>query len=222
MLSSPLQPGGGNLTLVFGSQSLDFNEETATQLRDALLRRPSLQWILDVIADLKQHWNHALNAIPELAGLPGEKLLDGLNEWLRIGKFPEGSFPLSNFLLTPLVVITHLTQYLTVRELCGSGSAQWAKLHSSFSHNNDIIGLCTGLLSAAAISSSANDAQLRRFGAVAVRLAMVIGAIVDVQDTAADSQGKWASISVAWTSADLDDAIIRVLRDFPEVWYMTV
>ena len=68
------------------------------------------------------------------------------------------------------------------------------------------------------MSSSANQAQLQRYGAVAVRLAMVIGALVDIKDTETEPDGEWKSFSVAWSSAEAGTEMVRLLKDFPEVW----
>jgi hypothetical protein len=48
-------------------------------------------------------------------------------------------------------------------------------------------------------------------------MAMLIGALVDAQDTETDSQGKWKSLSVAWSSAESNGEMVRMLKAFPEV-----
>lgn len=217
MVSSPFLLDEENIVLIFGSQALDFNEESASQLRSTLLGTPTLQWIPEIITELPRYWDAISKALPGLQHFPGAKLLEGLNEWLRIGKFPEGTFPLPNILLTPLVVITHLTQYSTFLELCQPDPAQRDNLQASFKYRTETLGLCTGLLSSAAVSSSASQAQLQEYGEVAVRMAMAIGALVDAQDTETDSQGKWKSFSVAWSSAESGDEMVRILKEFPEV-----
>lgn len=211
--STPHHEKEPRAVLIFGSQPLDFTQETASQLRTAVLKNPALEWVPDVLAELQHRWDTVTTGIPELRAFPGDALLGDLDEWLRTGSFPQGpaAFPLPNILLTPLTVITHLLQYLSFKN------------PSTISHdrNSETLGLCSGLLSAAAVSSAANDAQLRKYGAVAVRLAMMIGAVVDAQDRDADGQPVWASFSAAWSSTDSDHAISTVLPEFPDVWPTT-
>ena len=218
MVSPLFRLDEGNIVLMFGSQALDFSEASASQLRSILLGTPSYQWIIDTIIELPRFWDIVSEALPGLQHSPSKELLKSLNDWLRTGNFPEGTFPLPNTILTPLAVITHLTQYLKFLELCQPDPAQRDNLQVSFKYKTETLGLCTGLLSSAAVSSSANQAQLQRYGAVAVRLAMVIGALVDTKDTETEPDGKWKSFSVAWGSAEAGTEMVRLLKDFPEVW----
>ena len=220
MVLSPSRLHEGNLILIFESQTLDFNEASANRLRSILLETPTLQWIPETMKGLSQHWDSISKALPALQQFPGSKHLEGLNEWLRIGRFPEGSFHLPNILLTPLVVITHLAQYSAFLELFHPDPTLRDNLQASFKYKTETLGLCTGLLSSAAVSSSANWAQLEAYGAVAIRMAMAIGALVDAKDTETDPEGKWKSVSVGWKSTEAGDEMVRVLKDFPEVRHL--
>lgn len=213
----PFSPDEGTLVLVFGSQALDFNEESAEQLRSALLGKTNLEWISETILELSTYWGVISGALPVLKTFAGFEHLEGLNEWLRTGKFPNGSFPLPNILLTPLVVITHLAQYSAFLEHFQADLGLRDNLQSSLKYRTETLGLCTGLLSAAAISSSANQAQIQKYGAAAIRMAMAIGALVDAKDTVSGSQSKWKSFSIGWSPAN-DEEVVRILKDFPEVW----
>ncbi|KAI0890811.1 hypothetical protein F4806DRAFT_501676 [Annulohypoxylon nitens] len=200
--------------LIFGSQPLDFTHETASELRAAVLKNPALEWVPEVLAELQHRWDIVTNDMPELRAFPGGELLCDLDDWLRTGSFPRGlaAFPLPNILLTPLIVITHLLQYLNFKS---SGNMEHDR-------NCEILGLCSGLLSAVAVSSAADDLQLRKFGTVAIRLAMIIGAIVDAQNCDTDGQPIWASFSAAWASADLDNALSAVLPEFPDAYISVI
>lgn len=216
--SPPLQPDGPNTVLIFGSQALDFNQETADQLRSILLTNPALQWTHQVIANLPQKWEQVSQAIPELQDFQenAKSLLNQLNEWLKTGEHL--AFPLPNTVLTPLVVLVHLAQWTIFTSDEYAAPSRFPILASQ--QLAETLGLCTGILSAAAISASANDAQLRRYGAVALCLAMAIGAVVDAndsRDTKVDSDAAWKSFSAAWTSAELEETMTRLMQDFPEV-----
>jgi Starter unit:ACP transacylase in aflatoxin biosynthesis len=200
------------LTLIFGSQDLDINETSAKNLRATLLETPSLQWILDTLTKLPQHWQTISETNSVLRDFPGQKHLEGLIGWLRKGIFTDES-PLPNIIVTPLVVITHLVQYSAFVKQLHPGIAPDDSLQTALKLPAETIGLCTGLLSSAAVASSATLAQLETYGAVAIRMAMAIGALVDATDT-----DPWKSVVVGWVSSDAGEKLARVLKDFPKVW----
>ncbi|RHZ67843.1 hypothetical protein CDV55_101318 [Aspergillus turcosus] len=204
---SSIDSEASDIILVFGSQALEFNEESAHQIRSALLERSELAWISTVIKELSHHWYGLSEAVPTLNTFPGSKHLKILDEWFRTGRFPDRSFPLPNILLTPLVVIAQLIQYWEYRSIVGVNHAA-----------NETLGLCTGLLTAVAASSSTNPSQLRKYGGVAIRLAMAIGAVVDAQDTNEDDAGIWSSLSVAWNSPDRQEELLKILETHPEAY----
>ena len=90
-------------------------------------------------------------------------------------------------------------------------------LHGSNKQNTETLGFCTGLLGAIAVSSSATQAQFQHYGAVAIRLAMLIGALVDAQDKSEDLYGESKSFSAAWNSPECGAEMTRILERFPEV-----
>ncbi len=197
----------GRDTLLFGSQALAFKTKSFRQLRADVLDSPNCLWVLEVLAELPTYWDPVIQSIPRLQSFPGIKLLHSLNEWFKTGEAPEEAFPLPNTLLTPLVVVIHLIQYakfLDINQL-------------SFKRSDEVVGLCTGLLSAQVASSSENQDEFEKYGGVAIRLAMLVGALVDAQDTEADPQGESKSISVAWISPESGAVLTQVLKRFPEV-----
>src|SRR5687767_12556972 len=106
------RPGPITRVLVFGPQALGFNANAAGELRSTLLNIPDLRWALDAIRGLPAYWDELSDAVPTLRHLPGATFLRDLSNWI-VGA--EGNlqtpFPLPNIILTPLVVITHLSQY---------------------------------------------------------------------------------------------------------------
>ena len=212
-----LQAQLGTTLLLFGPQALSFTEESVSQLRKALLDLPMNQWILDTVAGLPGHWTHVSENYTSIQVINGAVLLQDLTDWLRTGKFTQASFPLPNVLLTPLVVITHLVQYLGYLDLIQSGSEKQEDLHGVFKNDVETLGFCTGLLSALAVSSSANQVELQQHGAVVIRLAMLIGAVVDVRDIAAGPHDVSKSFSLAWNSSETGTEVTRIVKSSPEV-----
>lgn len=207
MVSRIVNPSEGNTVLLFGPQALSFNQEAFLKLRATILGSPAYQWVLDVVDELPTIWITLLKSIPKLEVIDGAKELKNLSDWIRSGEIRGDSFPLPNILLSPLVVITQLTQY-----------ANYTQEHPELrkSDNTETLGFCTGILSALAVSSSAGEAQFAKYGSVAVRLAMVIGAIVDAQD-APSERGPSKSLATAWNSANGEDELKRILAEFPDV-----
>lgn len=217
MPSLPSRPEHGTKVLLFGSQALALDEASLHQLRSAVLSTPALEWVLNTIVELPQYWDTFSKAIPNLQHIPGAQQLDDLKLWIETGKFKNASFPLPNILLTPLVVITHLVQYET---FLGNNLPQPPRSNDmsvSAKVNAETLGLCTGLLSAAAVSCSDDLIQLHHYSAVAVRLAMIVGALIDAQDKSAGVDGASKSFSAAWSSPETGVELETILKRFPDV-----
>lgn len=192
--------------LVFGPQCLAFDRTAADDLRAQLLEDESMSWGLQSLQGLASHWDTLQSSIPGLNDSRGKEALGELNNWLNTGEFGAVDFPLPNILLTPLVVILHLAQYQKLQ--CSTKDSK---------HIRETLGLCTGLLSAAAISCSENDEQLQESGAILVRLAMILGAIVDSKDASLGPEMRAKSLSVAWTTPSMRTELSSILNAFPEV-----
>lgn len=212
MVSRIVNPSEGNTVLLFGPQALSFDQEAFIKLRSTILGSPAYQWVLDVVAELPTAWTILKKKVPEMEAINGEQQLKTLNDCIRTGDITAASFPLSNILLSPLVVITQLTQY-----------AKYLDDHPELQkpESTETLGFCTGILSALAVSSSAGQAEFAKYGAVAVRLAMLIGAVVDTQDTTA-KLGPSKSMATAWNTPNGKNELTRILTKFPDVCAITV
>ena len=220
MVATPhMSPDSGTTVLLFGPQALSFSQESLNTLRTVLTESEDYQWILDTISELPSRWDILITKFPKLQEIPGEKLLHDLNSWLRTGDGEQATSQLPNILLTPLVVLIQLTQYSRYLSLSlSNASVQAQDLHTAFAQRNvETVGFCTGLLSASVVSSSSDKAAFRQNGAVAVRLAMLIGALVDAQDASDRLHGRSKSFAVAWTSPAMGAELVRILDGFPEV-----
>ena len=67
------------------------------------------------------------------------------------------------------------------------------------------------------MSSPANQQEFEKYGAVAVRLAMLIGAVVDAQEVLDTSCGRAKSYATAWKNPKMGAEMIRIMDKFPEV-----
>jgi hypothetical protein len=71
-------------------------------------------------------------------------------------------------------------------------------------------------LSSLAVSSAGNKADFLKFAAVAVRLGLLIGMVVDARDAATDL-GPSKSLTTAWNSAEKAEETKRILKGFTHV-----
>lgn len=199
-------------TFVFGSQDLDINAASLEELRQTLLDSPSHGWITDAINDLPKWWTQIKEAHPALKEYPGSEQVNHVLNWLRRGDYT-GSYPPHNVVTTPLTVITHLEQMMSLIRRQSPSVDRSAPLTAVLNTSIQASGLCTGLLSAAAVASSNTLAELERNGAVAIRLAVAIGALVDAMNSL-----EWTSLVASWTSSDKNRQLEQILEDHPEAY----
>jgi hypothetical protein len=144
------------------------------------------------------------------------RLLENLNDWFKTGNIPESAFVLPNTILTPLVIIAQLIQYASYLELSNPSAERGEDLYACSKDSRETLGFCTGLLSALIVSSSQNKGQIQRYGAVALRLGMLIGMVVDSQD-ASSEMGPSQSFATVWNSVEAGGQMARIVNSFPEV-----
>lgn len=175
--------------LLFGPQIQSSNKESLEILRRTLSETPIRNWILETVADLLTYWHALTNKIPKIAStVPGDRFLTELNSWLE-NDLDEGKelIDLPNMVLTPLVVIIQLTQYwryLGLNRIGDGNGTDTFDLQAEFlarqtlgTNKVETLGFCTGLLSAFTVASSHTKVEFKKYGAVAVRLAMLVSSI---------------------------------------------
>ncbi|PVH93131.1 ketoacyl-synt-domain-containing protein [Periconia macrospinosa] len=182
----------GNL-VVFGSQCFTFSQDDAARLHENISDCAELDWILETLQTLRNHWSHLSAAVPLLQRWDGEARLQELAIWAQSGTSGCLSWPLPNTILTPLVVAQHLAEFY---ETAMSRSRDRELVLDGIT-----IGLSTGLLGSAAVSCSKNWQDFTSNGAVAIRLAVLIGAVVDATDFSLPEQEQATSLSVVWAQS---------------------
>ena len=202
-----------SIVLLFGPQALSFQDDSFHLLKSDILSDAENRWILDVIAHLPTYLKAFSDEFPQIQVVSSLKLLEGLNDWINIGKIPPTSSHLPNVILSPLIVLSQLTQYSKYLKIAHRGGQN---LYGTHNQQTEVVGFCTGLLSALAVSSAGNQAQFQQYGAVAVRLAALIGALVDAQDASGD-HGESKSLATVWDSNQKKTEMTRIMQQFPEV-----
>jgi hypothetical protein len=203
--------------LLFGPHALSLDIKFFNNLYNHIHNEPGNGWILDLVSQLPYTWKSLTQSVPTLQHLNGEELLQVLNQGLRSGGIPESIFPLPNILLTPLTVIVHLAQYTAFLKAALPGLGDTDELPASITENTESLGLCTGTLSFLAVGCSSSLLQLQHYGSVAIRIAMLIGALVDANEDLPDSEGGSMSFSMAWNSTESGNSVHRILEKFPNV-----
>lgn len=216
MATDNLRRSRNSTVLLFGPQALSFDGGTFRSLVSTLSSTSNQRWVLATIEELPHHWNTLSKELPHLSAVPGETLLHDMLGWFRDGTMPTHTpLPLPNILLSPLVVVAQLVQYTEYLQLRHPESTDDNLFTPSMS-NTETLGFCTGILSALVVSCSTNQAQFARYGATAVRLAVLIGGIVDAQDIR-DEFGESRSLATVWRTQQSRAEMIRILERFPEV-----
>ena len=209
-------PVSGKRILLFGPQALSFGEDSFHQTRSTLLETEDYRWILETIAELPQWLRTFSREYPRFRTEPGLKLLEDLNECLKHGGLLQAPASFPNILLNPLVIITHLIQFSKYLRLANPRCECDDDLYSAIRYSSETLGFCTGLLSALAVSLSASQDEFQKYGAVALRIGMIIGMTVDAQDANIDT-GEASSFATVWNSVEAKEEMTRIMKNFPEV-----
>ncbi|KAL2793473.1 hypothetical protein BJX66DRAFT_351725 [Aspergillus keveii] len=205
----------GNVVLVFGCQWLSFEAGDFRRLQATVLDNPEHHWMIDVLGELPAHYRTAAGTsyLPSLNTIPGETDLRELDRWFRCDDLSTAKFPLSYTQLAPLLMMTHFVQYgqylkLTKAKLGCKREAVGAEGSSAVV---EIVGFCIGLLSGVVVLAARNQEQLRRWGAVALRLAILLGALGDVQE----KEEEYTSLATAWRTANAEEQLNKILDEYP-------
>ncbi|KAJ0416962.1 hypothetical protein BJY00DRAFT_316374 [Aspergillus carlsbadensis] len=205
----------GNVVLVFGCQWLSFDAGDFRRLRAAVLDNPEHHWMIDVLGELPAHYRSASETryLPSLNSIPGETELQELDRWFRCDDLSTAKFPLSYTQLAPLLMMTHFVQYGQYLKLTKAkpGCKRETVGAEGSSAVVEIVGFCIGLLSGVVVSAARNQEQLRRLGAVALRLAILLGALGDVQE----KEEEYTSLATAWRTADVEEQLDGILDRYP-------
>ncbi len=196
--------------LVFGPLSLSCNPAQVSRVRRALVGDTHNTWILNLVAQLPRLWTTILTALPTLQDDSGYRQVLDMAEAFRLGRPLETPYPLPNKVLIPLVVIFHLTQYTNFLGRAGVNVDEAWKIPS------ETISFCTGLLNAFAVASSASKTDFGRYGAVSVRLGLLVGIVVDAREALSDLNIS-KSLRAGWSSTQMKDEMIGIIKEYPDV-----
>lgn len=160
---------------------------------------------------------------PSLERVAAAPLLQGLADWItsdNSSALPFAEATTGNTVLAVLTVLAHILEYMTYLKhghvTDGEGDAHLDALKGV--RDGGIQGLCIGLLSATALACSQTRAEVARHGAIAIRLALCVGAFIDLDDVQASEPT--LCVSARWSPAEGDrgrENFEHVLDSYPQV-----
>jgi hypothetical protein len=203
--------------IVCGSQAINLSDNYLAWLRITLLQDSGLQHFVHAIRDLPSFWDAAVQEDTTLERIPGKRGLQQFQLWLDTGDFALNSTePLPNMLATPLTVITHVVEYADSlkRMKC---QPSHLRVLDAIRQGGGVQGFCTGFLAAIVIACSRDEQDIGDLGAVALRLATVTGAHVDLDCRFADPPRDVVCFVARWPAATHERQVLDVLESYPEV-----
>ncbi|KAJ5309200.1 hypothetical protein N7508_004579 [Penicillium antarcticum] len=205
------------------------------KLVQPISQSPQREWILDTLADLPEYYEALTAKIPKLArDVDGFQSLAELDSWIRHGanSLSKDDTNLPSIMVGPLVVLIQLTQYWRYLEQTNVNSTQVTDLQADLVAQHpsqagakvEILGFCAGLLAALAVASAKSRQEFQEYGAVAVRLAMLIGGLIDAQEAWDKGSGKGSSASyaIAWRGQKQEDDMTRIIDNLSTDAYIAV
>ncbi|KAF2204385.1 hypothetical protein GQ43DRAFT_387983, partial [Delitschia confertaspora ATCC 74209] len=203
--------------LFFGPQLTKLNHTSLADLQSSITTNPGLRFLVDAVTQLPLLWPTIVQSYPRLAKVQGEEQLEKLCSFVQGGDLLNPKTLESNILIAPLTVLSHIVGSLGL----------FGESPDSISLKDDttlgaVQGFCIGFLSAAALSSSCNLEEFKKLAAITLRLAVCIGAVVDLDQESFSPEARHTSVVIRW-STDAQKAILeKVLAAYPAAYISCV
>lgn len=169
--------------LIFGPKSSSYDWAYLNHVRLRVIDDSRNKWILEQVRELGTLLQSIQEHITILKLAECRTWLQFLLRWFETGD-AEGVqvSELPNVVAVSLVVIGQLTEYTWYSGQVRDDQDELGQNVLELEPDTETAGFCIGMLSAIAVACSSTWAQLHRNGSAAIRLAMVIGAVVDAQE----------------------------------------
>lgn len=158
---------------------------------------------------------------PELCQVPGASYLGDLDRWVREGgAFPHGHSEAPNHYGLAVTLLLQITQY--TRWLGHLGNHAHSRVLKSLEAGG-IQGFCSGFLSSIAVASAETETDLGSTAAVALRLAVCVGAYVDHDGMYSQTPEEYSCVAVRWkeVSSDGKAKVAKVIQSFSNVRHIS-
>lgn len=195
-----------------------------SRLRSNIIHNPHLADLRDGVVELPELWALLVEREPALKRVGAEPMLQGMVEWIRGGdsSLRLEERPAGNAQLAVLTVLSHISEYITY---LGSRDRSHRDAHAMVLESlreGGVQGLCIGLLSAISLACSSSETDVARNGAIALRLALCAGALVDLDES--ELAEPTVCLSTRWPRGERGSAeetysagIEAVLEELPQV-----
>nr|APX43976.1 polyketide synthase [Pestalotiopsis microspora] len=208
--------------LVFGPQTEFPSDEAISNLRQELVTKPHLQELKEAIITLPEFWQRLVDSHAALRSVPGQKYLGQLQHWIQNGgalTYETQEAP--NHYVLPVTVLSQIVQYTCYLDQLGNNPH--GKVLQSI-QSGGIQGFCTGFLSAVAVAVSANHAELGSAAAVALRLAVAIGAYVDQDGQYSKQSTEYSTLAVRWREEQTENKseVEKLLLYFEDAYISSI
>ncbi|KAI8946421.1 hypothetical protein F4801DRAFT_593370 [Xylaria longipes] len=177
-------------------------------------------WMTDVISGLLTLWAKTSHRLSNSDLVPVQKHLAHLQSFLtqKVHGEPRGALP--NTVLSPLTVLVQIRQYQVYVQTHSNPSLD---AHSILLQDAKAtpLGICIGLLTRCAIASAVSTRDLLHCAAVAIRLALFIGAIVDAEEYV-NFHGPTIAFTAMWRHAEGERDLNRIISQYADNTYVSV
>ena len=208
-------PSSAPTIFLFGPQTTHFTEGGLLELRNSLVTNPCLKPLVDTIRELPSLWPVLQQVFKHLSRVPGAEQLYQLSQLIDNGTLPDTA-ALSNIQLIPLTVISQVVDFMCLNE--GARSATFLAPPQADSGLGNVQGFCVGFLAAAAVACSRNKTEFLNYSSVALRLAVCIGAIVDLDGaTFPNPLDRSSSFAVRWKTNLEQNYFEKILSSYSSV-----
>jgi hypothetical protein len=198
------------ISVLFGPQGT-ITSKSMLGIRKLLQENSDLDFLSRTISELPTLWPTILEVYPDLDKVPAKKRLSELCHFFQGGPAPMFLEPTNNIILSPLTVISQIVDFWKLSHGVDNRSSIESQLR-------DVQGFCLGFLTATAISCSRNEAQYQALASNAVRLALCMGALVDLDALNTSDRLDCASaIAVRWKSDAHLQHLQHTMKLYPRV-----
>ncbi|KAH9895425.1 thiolase-like protein [Xylariomycetidae sp. FL2044] len=225
-------------SFVFGGHIGPQSKQTLEKQVRQILEGPNAKWMLDTVADLPRCWEAVIEKIPEVSGtMPGARILADLESWLRHDTASEDAISpdeeIPDIWIGFMMIAIQLDQYWRYLEFRFNGSvggvedpqAELVQQHQSTgSQEVETVGFCAGMIATVAVASSHNRQEFEKYGAAALRIGVMMGALVGASEAWSKGLGKGGSVSLAtaWRTPKQGQDMVRIVGSMAPDAYVSV
>ena len=195
---------------LFGPQMTHWTHEQLSELQSNLLQHTGLSFLITTLLRLRS-FHSTLEEDACITNHLSEAGLDYLKGFAAGDRIPD-SQNLSQTILAPLTVLSQIVN-LVGRNENNKENDDWFKYQSAS-------GFCIGFLSAAALASSNNRAELEQNASNAVRLAFYVGATIDAENLSHAPADRAVAVSARWKTHSDRTFLETSLDLFPNVSFL--